>query len=54
MIFAECLAVFGPDKRLDFARFTRLLKELENLRRDLASNWASRLLSGGNAASIAG
>jgi hypothetical protein len=31
IIFAECLAMFYADERLDFASLTRLLTELENL-----------------------
>ena len=42
IILAECLAVFDPDECLDFASLTRLLTELENLRRDLAGDLAGR------------
>jgi len=43
IIFAECLAVFDADKRLDFASLTRLLTKLENLQCDLAGDLAGRL-----------
>ncbi len=42
VIFAECLALFDTHECLDFASLTRLLIELENLRRDLAGDLAGR------------
>ena len=42
VIFAECLAVFDADERLDFASLTRLLTELEDLHCDLAGDLAGR------------
>jgi hypothetical protein len=44
IILAERLAVYDADKRLDFASFTRLLTEPENLHCDLAGDLAGRLV----------